>query len=293
MQPIDHVVIIFNPQSTKAKKGLVPKFKRELTGLAPYLKVSILKTDHSGHAEELAKAFAADATAAVLSASGDGGYNEVLNGIMSVRKAFHPALGVLPCGNANDHFHAVARGSTAKHIAEGKVRKLDMLRIDFTDEKGKACTRYAHSYIGFGITSYVRKRLDEKKINAFTEKIVAARSFVDAKPIRIRRLSEEHEVDSLFFTNIKVFAKFFKVKTSKPADGKYEVHVVHHTTQLHRAGALLRLNTKKSTVRSRSSEYAFTLLEKAPMQVDGEVIMVAKRSRVVVSLERGALRTII
>lgn len=292
MRSIDHVVVIFNPKSTRAKKDLVPKFQRQLKKAAPDLKVTVIETKRAGHAEEIASTYANENNTVLLCASGDGVYNEVVNGVFS-KSGDHPLLGVIPSGNANDHFHSVAKGSMIERIIKGKSRSLDVLSVEFTDGKGHKKTRFAHSYIGLGLTSYIRKELDEKDVNSFTEKIVATRAFVDSKPVRIRRLSEVLEIDSLVFANISTIAKFFKIKNSSPQDGKFEVHIVHHSTQLHKAGEILRIGTKKSAVKSRSVAYAFTLLDAGSIQLDGEVRKLAKNTRVVVSLEPSILHTVI
>jgi diacylglycerol kinase family enzyme len=206
----------------------------------------------------------------------------------------HPLLGVIPSGNANDHYRAVAKGSMVRHIAKGHSKPLDVLRVVFMNSKGKEIVRYAHSYIGFGLTSYIRKELDRENVNAFTEKIVAARSFVASRPIKIRRLSEDLELDSLLFTNINVIAKIFKFsKHTAPDDGKFEVHVIHHSTQLHKAGEVMRLRSKKSTVRSRRTPYAFTALGQIDIQIDGEILKVGKDSRVVIDVLPHAIRTVL
>jgi len=293
MREINQVVIISNPHSTRAKKDLVGKFKLELSKAAPHLPVVIIPTQHSRHAEELAAHYAQDKHTVLLSASGDGMYNEVINGVLSASSLLQPLLGVIPAGNANDHYRSVAQGSTIEHICKGTSRPLDVLRVEYRTGT-KTTVRYAHSYIGFGLTSHIRKELDDKKVNLFTEKFVAARSFVNSKPIKVLRHSTEMEVDGITFANIQGIAKIIKLsKHSAPDDGKYEVHVIHHSTLFHKAGEVARLRSKKSTVRSRTTDYIFTTMHAISMQMDGEVFKIPKDFRVSIGIVPKAIRTVL
>ena len=60
---------------------------------------------------------------------------------------------VLPAGNANDHRRATREQPLADAIVTGSVTRIDLLRL--TVEGTSPTTRYAHSYIGLGLTPVV------------------------------------------------------------------------------------------------------------------------------------------
>jgi diacylglycerol kinase (ATP) len=106
----DRVVLVFNP----AKTGMAERISGLQRGLAaelPDLQVDLMPTEFAGHARDLARSAAARGTPFIVSVSGDGGYNEVVSGVMDV-PASRAVCAVLPAGNANDH-HRSNDGKTA------------------------------------------------------------------------------------------------------------------------------------------------------------------------------------
>ena len=58
-----------------------------------------------------------------------------------------PTTGLLPAGNATDHYHNLHTTDTVKQILTADISEVDLLLIK-TRRSGKAWERYAHSYIG-------------------------------------------------------------------------------------------------------------------------------------------------
>src|SRR6476619_2692923 len=86
------VVLIVNPYSTGVTRARVA----DVTGaLVPHAEVEVRQTERRGHAVELAAA-AADSADAVVVFSGDGTYNEAINGA-----AGRLPFGFLPGGGAS------------------------------------------------------------------------------------------------------------------------------------------------------------------------------------------------
>ena len=103
--PFDRVVLIFNP----AKAGMATRIddlQRDLATDLPGLPINLLPTEYAGHARDLARSVAAGGAPLIVSVSGDGGYNEVVNGVMDVPGS-KAVCTVLPAGNANDHFRSL------------------------------------------------------------------------------------------------------------------------------------------------------------------------------------------
>ena len=123
----DTICVIFNPHSTGDAPQLAAQLRDRLTQDLPYTpEIRMLPTEHTGHAVDLAREAAGTPNALVVSVSGDGGYNEVVNGVMSAEST-DAVCAVVPAGNANDHQRTTARQPLAEAVAEGHVRKMDLL----------------------------------------------------------------------------------------------------------------------------------------------------------------------
>ena len=64
----------------------------------------------------------------LVSVSGDGGYNEVVDGTMQAGNDA-AVCAVLPAGNANDHRRATREQPLADAIVTGSVTRIDLLRL--------------------------------------------------------------------------------------------------------------------------------------------------------------------
>jgi diacylglycerol kinase family enzyme len=93
-------VLIVNPNATSTTPA-----GRDLLAhaLESRVKLTVVHTDHRGHAIEIARDAAREGVDVVIVHGGDGTVNEVVNGIMEVAGASGaaPAVGVVPGGSAN------------------------------------------------------------------------------------------------------------------------------------------------------------------------------------------------
>src|SRR4051812_3140048 len=107
------ITIIYNPISTGSSKKNAEKLYRELLQTPLKDIVYLRATEYAGHAEELAYELAtASQRPLVISSSGDGTYNEVVNAMLKAKEEGRSAVcGLLPSGNANDHYHSVHKGN--------------------------------------------------------------------------------------------------------------------------------------------------------------------------------------
>ena len=113
-------VLIVNPYASRVTDALVAKVERVLEP------VQTLRTERAGHAIDLAREAQAEA---VVVFSGDGGFNEVLNGVRpGVAVGFVPGGGtsVLPraLGLPRDPLAA------ARRLAEGRTRRISLGRAN-------------------------------------------------------------------------------------------------------------------------------------------------------------------
>jgi diacylglycerol kinase family enzyme len=93
-------VLIVNPNATSTTPAT-----RDLLAhaLESRVKLTVVHTDHRGHAVEIGRDAASDGVDVLIVHGGDGTVNEVVNGIVEVGRpgAAGPAVGVVPGGSAN------------------------------------------------------------------------------------------------------------------------------------------------------------------------------------------------
>ena len=131
-----------------------------------------MPTEHAGHATQLSRSAADSGRPLVVSVGGDGGYNEVVNGVMQAGND-QASTAVLAAGNANDHRRSTAELPIAVGIADGATRHIDLLRLSAGGAAGDV-VRYAHSYIGLGLNPVVAVALEKGENGSLREMFGAA-----------------------------------------------------------------------------------------------------------------------
>ena len=291
----ESIVIIFNPNSTGDAPKLAEQLRTELGELLPYAAdIKLQPTAHAGHAVELARdAAQTGRDVLVVSVSGDGGYNEVVNGVMQAGNP-HAVCAVLAAGNANDHSRIIATQPLEHAIAAGAVRNIDLLRIT-TGKGADAPAEYAHSYIGFGLTPVMAIDLEKGSKGALKEMFSVMRTFSKFKPFEIRpNEGKRRKFDSLVFANIAEMAKYATLSEADDqiSDGKFEVVIFPHRSKFRILLTALRAATQGLGDQPSVSSYAFTTLKPIPYQIDGEVKSVEAHTRVTIESAPAALATL-
>jgi diacylglycerol kinase (ATP) len=288
------ISVIFNPHSTgdapELAAGLRDQLRESLSGP---VEIRLLPTEHAGHAVDLARQAARTPHALVVSVSGDGGYNEVINGVMAAGDT-DSVCAVLPAGNANDHHRTTSRQPLAQAITQGQVRPMDLLRLTLGDGPSKESV-YAHSYIGFGLTPVVAIDLEKGNKGAFKEMLSVVRTFAKYRPFRIRHSDgSDQRIDSLVLANIPQMAKFATLSEApdRPADGKFEVILFPHTAKWRILAKAFRASTTGLGNQPSVARYEFTTLKPLPYQIDGEVRSAPANTRILVESVPSALTVI-
>lgn len=291
----ESIVIIFNPNSTGDAPKLAEQLRAELgVNLPSAADIKLQPTGHAGHAIELARdAAAGGRDVLIVSVSGDGGYNEVVNGVM---QAGNPSAvcAVMAAGNANDHRRTTGTQPLEDAIAGGAVRHIDLLRITKGDGPG-ASFEYAHSYIGFGLTPVMAIDLEKGSKGAFKEMFSVMRTFSKFKPFEIRHTGgKRRKIDSLVFANIAEMAKYATLSEADDqlSDGKFEVVIFPHRSKLRVLLTALRAATRGLGHQPSVSSYGFTTVKPIPYQIDGEVKSVDANTRVSIESVPAALATL-
>jgi diacylglycerol kinase (ATP) len=292
----ESIVIIFNPNSTGDAPQLAEQLKERLTDLLPYrAEIRLQPTEHAGHAVDLAREAAASGGRQVLvvSVSGDGGYNEVVNGVMQSGNR-DAVCTVMAAGNANDHRRTVGTKPLEEAITEGRVRHIDLLRIDTDGGEGTGGA-YAHSYIGFGLTPVVATELEKGNKGSLKEMVSVVRTFSKFEPFDIKQENgKRRKMDSLIFANIPEMAKYATLSEAdeQPRDGKFEVITFPHMPKWRILLMAARATTKGLGDQPSVSHYQFTTLKPMPYQIDGEVKSVSAHTTVHIRSVPRALATI-
>lgn len=288
----DRIVLVFNPQSTGDAQESAEELRDELAARLPAVPAELSPTRYAGHARELAREVAATGRPLVVSVSGDGGYNEVVNGVMDAGNE-RAVCAVRAAGNANDHRRVTRAQPLADAIVAGDVRRIDLLRLTL-GAGGAAEVRYAHSYIGVGLTPVVAVDLEKGGKGSWREISSVVRGFARFRPFPIRlEDGRRRRIDSLVFANIAEMAKYAKLSDAgAPDDGRFEVITERRTGKLHVLATVIRAATRGLGPQPSVTHYAFTPLVPMPLQLDGELVELDADIPVAVDIAPKALATI-
>jgi diacylglycerol kinase family enzyme len=292
MTPFDRIVIIFNPHSTGNAPDLAEDLRSDLARRLPAVPVDLQPTEYAGHARALARAAAGSGRPLLVSVSGDGGYNEVVDGVMQAGNP-QAVCAVRAAGNANDHRRATRERPLVEAIVAGDVRRIDLLRL--TVGAGSAAqVRYAHSYIGAGLTPVVAVDLEKGGKGSWKEILSVVRAFSRFRPFPIRlEDGRRRNIDSLVFANIDEMAKYARLSDDgRPDDGRFEVITQRRTGKLRVLGTAVRALTRGLGPQPSATHYAFTTLAPMPLQLDGELLELDADTPVAVDIAPAALATI-
>jgi diacylglycerol kinase family enzyme len=287
-RPFDAVEIVYNPNSTGNASERAQELADELAERAPDLPVTMRPTERAGHGREIARDAARSGRPLVVSVSGDGGYNDVVNGLMDaeVDEVF---AAVLAAGNANDHRRTTRERPLADAIVDGDVSRLDLLRMSVGDR----APRYAHSYIGLGITPTVALELEKGGKGSIREVISTIRSFARFRPFEIETDAGTEQFDSVIFANIREMAKFAELSDGgRPDDGRFEVIILRHTAKWRVLVTAVRAALRGLGPQPTAREYHFRTHDPMPVQVDGEVDEFERGAAVTVAIAPGAVQTV-
>lgn len=288
------VLVLYNPKSTGQSQRNATRFAKKLNKLTGEKQVILTPTNHPGHAEELTyKTALKSKSLFVVSSSGDGGYNEVVNGALRAQaEGATVVTGLLPSGNANDHYKALHKPYVIKRIKAGNIRQVDVLKISSTIN-GKPWERYAHSYIGFGMSSEIGKALNEADLNPANELLIAAKAFVKFQAFTAKVDGKKQSFQSILMSNVGRMSKVLSLsKKAKVDDGLFEF-----VTAEDNKAKLIATLAKSATIgvphEEQRKSYTFETVEALPVQLDGEVFELDANSKVRIVIARHALACVI
>jgi len=250
-------------------------------------------TQYAGHARVIAEEEARGGPVLVVSVSGDGGYHEVVEGLMAAGDGTvsGAVAAVLPAGNANDHRRATRERPLVDAIAAGDVRRLDLLRVEVAGEERP---RWAHSYFGLGITPTVALEIERGGKGSLREIITTIRAFSRFRPFAVDVEGEgPRRFDSLILANTTEMAKYVTLSDGDPADGQFEVITLPHRSKLRLLAYAVRAAVRGLGPQPHTDRFAFTTLKPMPVQLDGEVLDLEADRAVTVEIAPRALATVV
>lgn len=291
--PFDEIIIIYNPNSTGDSEDNAKNLKKELKKELESVKVETVPTKRAGHAIELGEKYArSNKKILLLSSSGDGGYNELVNGVLKV-KSTKVATAVIPSGNANDHHRATEDEELVDRIVRGKTRKIDVLKIE-AKIKGKDWERYAHSYIGLGLTAYIGKQLMKSPVGALKEKWLVIKYFLRFSHItaKIDGSNKWRRYSSIVFGNINTMSKVMSLdEKAKIDDGKMEVYIARWQSSLKLFSTLFRGAAWSLKADKRVEKFSLATKKAYEVQCDGEVFTL-DRGDIFISTVKASITTL-
>lgn len=295
MSAFDHIAIIYNPNSTGDAPEMAKQLANQIDDEYKTIKVkaSLTPTERARHAIELARDIALQHShPLIISVSGDGGYNEIVNGAMQAKhekSSCNPVVAVVGAGNANDHRRVMRDEPLIELIKKQNIRSFDLLCIE-VDEKDFSLKRYAHSYIGFGVTPSVGNELNKVEKSILTEIQSILKTYRKYAPFKITRNGITTTLDNLVFANINEMAKFIKLDEENTVhDGKFEIIELEHRSKLHMVGTLLKAAILGFKHPPSFSQYSFTVLDALPIQCDGEIEKLPANVKVTVTSKHAAI----
>jgi diacylglycerol kinase family enzyme len=146
------VALVVNPFATRVNEQRLERVRAELERVA---EVDVVLTERPGHATELVTEAGRDGAEAVVVFSGDGGFNEALNGLESdVPIGFLPGGGtsVLPRALGLPRDTVAAARQVADALAASRARRVSLGRVN-----GR---RFAFG-AGIGLPADVVRRVDD------------------------------------------------------------------------------------------------------------------------------------
>ena len=287
------IIILYNPISTGPSLQNAESLSASLqeTGVTQST-IDVRKTDYAGHAEEIARSVASDTNTVIISSSGDGGYHEIINGVLHSDK-HGAATSLLPSGNANDHYNALKSSELLEKIASFETTAIDVLQIDAVID-GKPWRRFAHSYAGIGVTPQIGQKLTEAKLNPITEIILVVKNLFRVSPVKIAINGQTHRYTSLVFSNISRMSKVLNLSDqASVTDGKFEITGSESSSVLSLLRHLFAASLMGLKDVRQEEVFQFRTLRPFAMQLDGEVYPLPSNTDVTITCRKKILTCIL
>jgi YegS/Rv2252/BmrU family lipid kinase len=236
-----HFTLIVNPISGRGN-GLksIGRIQTLLDGY--HLDYEIVKTENPGHAIALTKQYGPKSDF-IISVGGDGTSNEVINGLMELKKETGKAvsMGVIPVGRGNDFAYSMGIPAdlelACEAISKCRTKTID-IGIAYGDNFPNG--RYFGNGVGVGFDAVVGfEALKMKKLKGFFSYIVAALKtifiYYKAPTLEVETDREKFQITALMVSimnGIRMGGGFFMAPEGNPCDNIFDLCCVTHVSKM-------------------------------------------------------------
>jgi YegS/Rv2252/BmrU family lipid kinase len=246
--------VIANP---RAAAGRVGREWESLTGAVRSAlgDLMIVRTQHPGHAWELAAEAVRSGSTTILSMGGDGTHHEVMNGIMATQEAPGDiAFGVLPAGTGGDFRRLLVGASDVPSCAAALVSAeealVDVGWMGFVGRDGGQHERHFLNMVSFGVGGLVDEYVERApKILGGKVTFLAATlaAFATYRHATVRLTLDGKYLGEWMVNNVEVANGRYSgggmchAPMARLADGLFDVVVFARSSLLYDAGTLRRI----------------------------------------------------
>lgn len=296
----DRIAIIANPASTRNGYHKARALEKKLHRVAQNtpINVELIPTQYARHAQDLVYSDCLGfKRPLVISVSGDGGFHEVVEGVMRLKNEakIDATVSLLRAGNANDHFHAVVNLSADKLIEcvlRGLRSRIDVMEFRISSLSGER-TIYTPSYAGFGLTAEAADQMHLRHYGRVAQYLLLPKhTFARHRPIRIMTGGRETLLSSLSFHNINRMAKHLKFVQVEPANGQMAMLAIADIGRLRITKLALHGAARGFKNLPETSAFGFRVLDDTLAQFDGEVYTIEAGSYIKVVCLPSELQTL-
>jgi len=233
--------IILNPTAGKGAAGKsLPILKKALDQAG--LDYDIVQTEHPWHAADLAQKAAVEGVETVVSAGGDGTFNEVLNGLMLAKKVQNrvPSLGVVSIGRGNDFAFSMGIPTTLEASVLALSREFKR-RIDvgFVTSELYPEGRYFGNGIGVGFDAMVGFIAAELPLQGTAGYLAGVlKTMMVYSPFPVMEITADEEIFSQHTLMVSVMngrrmgGAFMMAPGSKPDDNLFDLCIAGEMNKL-------------------------------------------------------------
>jgi diacylglycerol kinase family enzyme len=170
----------------------------------------------------------------------------------------------------------------------------DNTRIDLIKVTAPRWTRYAHSYVGLGMTPQIGKELTKADLNLFNEAWLVLTNLFKVRPVKIRMNGRVARYDHIVFSNIGRMSKYLTLsKDASVTDGVIELNTVKSESFTTLIRHLVHAATLGNDGAKTASTFEFAVLSDTSIQLDGEVYRLRRGDNVRVECAPEALNCIV
>lgn len=281
-------VVLINGAARNGKK-----FGQELVAYltAEKLEPAVVETEKPGNAPIIVSELMKEANA-IFVVGGDGTLTEAAGGVVTAQRKNEKAVLVfVPGGTANLISRRVIPGGL-KSIKEMIQRdtispdKMDALKIMLLERGEKVKELVVLGHIGFGVTAKGAEIIMEKRPGNRLAELKAVTAALK-KPVKIKIEGRDLRVRHLLLSNVGVSGRYIKTSNALIDDGLMEV-VINHGNLLSLFGDGLRAFIK-GIKGEQIKKLSFEIPDGTIAQIDGEILNIAPKTEVVVSVLPGAI----